>query len=163
MRIKSTLLAVIIIGIFFGGIGISSLLGYWKTTGSRVPATFADGELTQQYNPSDIKGSYTFSEVSKYFDISKDDLIKAFDLKNITELDSFKCKDLPAKYASLSETGKEIGVGSIRYFVALYKGISYTGEPAYLPQSAADVLKSKNILSENALVTLSQYTIRDAK
>lgn len=163
MRIKSTLLAVIVIGIFLGGIGISSLLGYWKTTGSRIPKAYTAGNIAQQFNPSEIKGSYTFGDVAKYFDIPKDDLIKAFDLDGIAEPDSFKCKDLPVKYASLSENGKEIGVGSVRYFVALYKGISYTGEPAYLPQSAADVMKSKNILTENELVKLNQYTIQNAK
>ena len=163
MKIKSTLLAVIVIGIFFGGIGISSLFGFWKTTGSRIPKTYTAGSVTQQYNPSDIKGSYTFADVAKYFDIPKEELIKAFDLKSSESLDSFKCKDLPARYASLSETDKEIGVGSVRYFVALYKGISYTGEPAYLPQSAADVLKSKNTLKENEIVKLNQHTIQNAK
>lgn len=163
MRVKSTLLAVIIISIFFGGIGISSLLGYWKSTGSRTPATYTAGNLTSQYNPSDIRGSYTFGDVAKSFDIPGDDLIKAFGLKNIAELDSFKCKDLPVKYTSLSENGKEIGVGSVRYFVSLYKGISYTGEPAFLPQSAADVLKSKNSLTENTLAILNQYTIQEEK
>lgn len=163
MRIKSTLLAVIVIGIFFGGIGISSLLGYWKTTGSRVPTAYITGGSAQQYNPSDIKGSYTFGDIAKYFDIPEDDLANAFGLKSSEPPDSFKCKDLPAKYSALSESGKEIGVGSVRYFVSLYKGVPYTGEPAFIPQSAADVLKSKNTLKENELATLNQYTIQNAK
>ena len=155
MKIKTPILAVIILVVLFGSIGLSSLLGYWNTNGSRTLQVFNSRNSSVQNNPSDIRGSQSFGEIARDFNIPEKDLVDAFGLK--TDLDSIKCKDLATIVSSVSD--KEVGVGSVRYFVALYKGIAYTGEPSYLPQAAADIIKSKAALSGHQLSVLEKYTI----
>jgi len=60
MQLKSIPLAFVILVVFFGGIGASGALNYWQTESSKIPEKFLTGEVAGEYNPADIRGSYTF-------------------------------------------------------------------------------------------------------
>jgi hypothetical protein len=151
MKIGSWALGLIVIIFIFGGIGVSSLLGYWQTESTKIPATYQTGELAGQYNPADIRGSYSFGEISKLFNVPLADLGTAFALDPAVNVAEFKAKDLETAYASMS-LKVEVGTDSLRVFVALYNGLPYTlAETTYLPEAAAAILKAKaNLTGEQA-------------
>ena len=69
MKIKIRFLAVIVPVILFGGILASAAAGVWSTSTDKKPATYASGDFAGEYNPADIRGSYTFEEISGLFGI----------------------------------------------------------------------------------------------
>ncbi|NLI41937.1 MAG: 4Fe-4S binding protein, partial [Caldisericales bacterium] len=69
MRITPRWMAVFIVTVLFGGILLSIALGEWTTKSTKEPLTFAEGEFAGEYNPADIRGSYTFGEISRLFEI----------------------------------------------------------------------------------------------
>lgn len=160
MRIRSLYLAVTIISVIFISFAVTSFTGLWKTTNNKIPVKFDEGEFSGQYDPADIRGSYTFGDISNIFEIPLEDLGIAFGLKDPSRYASFKCNELEAIYAYSSEEGMEIGTGSVRYFVALYKGLPYEPtEAVYLPETAVSVLKEKVILSEEQLKYLESHSV----
>ena len=56
---------IIIFVFIFGGIAITSVTGYWQTSSSKIPAKYQGGEFAGQYDPADIRGSYSFGEISE--------------------------------------------------------------------------------------------------
>jgi polyferredoxin len=135
--------------ILFGGIGLSKALNVWNTESTKVPAKYTSGEVSGQYNPADIRGSYTLSDINKSFEVSVEDLAEAFGVTGVQDLGSFKVKELETMYLQYKESGKEIGTESVRYFVALYKGLPYAlDEEKYLPKPALKVLESSGKLTE---------------
>ena len=160
MKLKSLHLAVITMVVIFGGIFCAYILGLWKTTNDKVPEVYKDGEFEGQYNPADIRGSYTFEDIYKAFDIPLEDLATAFGVTDPARFASFQCKELEALYTSLAAEGKEIGTGSVRYFVALYKGLPIEiEEESYLPKNAVEVLKAKAGLTEEQIESIEKYSV----
>ena len=156
MRVKAWVMAAISVFIFFGGIALSSALGYWKTTSEKVPAVIQEGENAGLADPMDIRGSYTFQNISDSFGVPVEDLASAFGVT--TDPAGFKCKDLETMYGDLADG--EIGTGSVRYFVALYKGIPVQdSDAADLPASAAAVLREKATLTDEQIEQLAQHTL----
>ena len=157
MTINSKPLALIILVTIFGGILFSSAMGWWATTSTKEPAKFTDGDYAGQANPADIRGSYTFGDISKSFDVTPEILAQAF---GITESDpaAFAVKELETIYL---DSGFEIGTASIRLFVAFYTGLPFetTGQEIYLPQSATEILLAKGNLSPEQIAYLEQYTV----
>jgi hypothetical protein len=150
MKIKTSTLAIVLFLTFFGGIYSSNLAGLWKTESSKTVRTIREGDSSGQKNPSDIKGSFSFSDISNNFEIPVKDLQKAFDIKNIDNIEEFKCKDLEIYYGE--NLSNEIGTGSVKMFVALYKGIEYEiEEDTYLPNTAVNFLEEKGNLSKEKL------------
>ncbi|MBK5251860.1 MAG: hypothetical protein JJE29_04425 [Peptostreptococcaceae bacterium] len=144
MKIKSGVLGIIIFLAIFGGIAFSSSLGYWQTESSKEPAVYDSGEFEGMPNPGDIRGSYSFSDVSEAFGIPIEDLTMAFVLPEDTDPGEFKNKDLELIYENLKEEGTEIGNGSVKLFVALYLGLPYEiEEGTFLPLEAVAILKEK--------------------
>lgn len=159
MNLRSTHLAIIIFVFLFGGIALTSVTGYWQTTSSKIPATYKDGEFAGESDPADIRGSYTFGDISTSFDIPLEDLGQAFGV-DPERYTTFECKELESIYASLKEEGKEVGTASVRYFVALYKGLPFNlTESIYLPEHAVDILKEKASLTEAEMLSLEKITI----
>lgn len=148
MKIKSWQIAVVLIVIIFGGIFASQQLGWWKTEGSKTPATINSGIYAGTADPADIRGSYAFTDIEKSFSIPLADLAEAYQL-TAAQAGTFKCKDLESM--NLAEPGQDIGTASVRTFVALYIGRS-PGEITLgdLPQSAVTVLLAKGQLSADA-------------
>ena len=95
MTLTSKPLAVIVLVMMFGGISFSSAMGWWATESTKEPVTFTEGEFAGQANPADIRGSYTFGDIAKSFDVTPEVLAQAF---GITEGDpaAFAVKELEA-------------------------------------------------------------------
>ncbi len=160
MKIKSRTLAIIIIIVVCGGIFTGSALGYWKTTNTKTPEKFNTGEFAGQANPADIRGSYSFADISNTFGVPIEDLGIAFGLTDPQKYADFKCKDLESIYSSLAAAGTDVGTGSVRYFVALYKGLPITlTEESYLPESAVEILKTKATLTPDQIKYLDTHTV----
>ncbi len=159
MKLNSKIIGIILLLLLFGGIGIAKATNYWKTESSKVPATYKDGEFAGEYNPADIRGSYTFTDINKFFKIPIDELAQAFGI-NTSDKASFKINQLETIYQYLKDNGTEIGVSSVRIFVALYNGLPYDmSEDIYLPQSAVEILKSKGNLTEEQIKYLENHTV----
>lgn len=160
MKLKSIHVAIVTLVFIFGGVALTSLLGMWKTTNDKIPAKYKEGAFAGQNNPADIRGSYTFEDISSAFEIPIEDLGKAFGLKDPSKYASFQCKELESIYAPLAAEGKEIGTGSVRYFVALYKGLPIeVEEGTYLPKTAVEILKAKANLTQEQIKSIEKYSV----
>jgi hypothetical protein len=141
MKINQKILSISLIVIVFGTIFTTNSLGLWKTTNSKIPATFQSGEFKGQYNPADIRGSYSFGEISNLYNVPIEDLATAFGLEDEKSFADFKCKDLEATYVLAKAQDKEVGTDSVKIFVALYKGLPVTlTDTSYFPKTVTDVL-----------------------
>ncbi len=168
MKIKNWHMGLIVLIVIFGGIAMTMAFNLWKTEGggggngsgdSRVPVTFKVGEFAGEYNPADIRGSYSFGHISELWEVPLAELRTAFGLEAIENLADFKCNDLEAAYANLEED-VEIGTGSVKVFVALYTGLPYTiSGDEYLPQSAVELLKTKANLTEDQVAFLDTHGV----
>jgi hypothetical protein len=157
MTITSKPLAIFVLVMLFGGIAFSSVMGWWITESTKQPVTFSEGEFAGQANPADIRGSYTFGDISKSFDVTPEVLAKAFGITT-GEPNAFAVKELEAINL---DSGYEIGTVSVRLFVAYYAGLPFntTGQEIYLPQSATDILLAKGNLTPEQIAYLEKYTV----
>ena len=155
MTLPSKTLAAIVVVLLFGGIFISSAMGWWQTESTKEAATLTSGEFAGQANPADIRGSYTFGDVDKNFGISPTVLAEAFGVKD-SNLAAFTVKGLEGMYTG---SAQEVGTSSVRLFVALYKGMPYDlSTDTYLPESAAAILRTRTLTSEQAAY-LAAHTV----
>jgi hypothetical protein len=132
-------------------------MGWWATESSKVPVTFSEGEFAGQANPADIRGSYTFGDIAKAFDVTPEVLVQAFGITTDDPL-AFAVKELEAMYL---DSGFEIGTSSIRLFVAFYTGLPFdtTDQEIYLPQAATDILLANGNLTPEQIAYLEQFTV----
>jgi hypothetical protein len=160
MTLTSKTLAAILFVVMFGGIAVSSALGWWSTESTKVPAAFTAGEFAGQANPADIRGSYTFGDISKSFDVTPEVLAQAFEISSADPA-SFAAKDLEALYL---DRGYEIGTNSIRLFVAFYVGLPFdiTGQEIYLPRPATEILLAQATLTSEQTAYLQAHTVEAA-
>ncbi len=157
MTLTSKPLAVILFIIMFGGVAVSSALDWWQTESTKVPAAFTEGEFAGQANPADIRGSYTFGDISNSFDVTPEVLAQAFQVTS-DDPASFAVKDLESLYL---DSGYEVGTTSVRLFVAFYAGLPFdtTGQEIYLPKPAADILLDRGMLTSEQVTYLQTYTV----
>ncbi len=159
MIIRSKILGVLVLGVLFVGIFGAGLLGLWQTKSDRTPARIRSGEGAGAYNPADIRGSYAFGEISELFNIPLEVLAQAFRLPADADPATFKNKDLEVLYADIGED-VEIGTDSVRLFVAYYTGLPYkSGEGAYLPEPAVNILKTHADLTLEQIAYLDAHTV----
>jgi hypothetical protein len=158
MTLTSKPLAVILFVALFGGIAFSSVMGWWATESTKVPVTFTEGEFAGQANPADIRGSYTFGDIARSFDVTPEVLAQAFGITT-DDQSVFAVKELEAIYL---DSGFEIGTASVRLFVAFYTGLPFdtAEQEIYLPQSATDILLAKGNISEEQISYLEQFTVK---
>ena len=148
MIMKSKPLAALVIAILFGGIFFSSAMGWWQTESNKEAAKFTTGEFAGQANPADIRGSYTFGDVEKNFSVPASVLTEAFGVQT-NDPAAFQVKSLEEMYAASQE---EISTSSVRLFVAFYQGLPFDlSTDTYLPESAARLLRSRILTSEQAI------------
>lgn len=159
IRLKPLPLAIVVVVLLFGGIAVSDGLGLWITKSTKIPAKYVSGEFAGSYNPADIRGSYSFADVSENFEVPLEALAKAFDLKEDENAAAFQCKELESRYETAAEKGLEIDTDSIRVFVALYKGLPMELADTYLPLSAVEVLKDNANLSKEQMEYLNTHTV----
>jgi hypothetical protein len=157
MNLTSKPLAIIVLVLMLGGISFSSAMGWWATESTKQPVTFTEGEFAGMANPADIRGSYTFGDIDKSFNIDPQILTQAFDIVTDNHA-AFAVKDLEAIYL---DSGFEIGTASIRLFVAYYNGLPFdtTGLEIYMPQSATDILLACGNLSPEQIAYLEAFTV----
>lgn len=140
-------ISILIIGIF-----LSQAMGIWESESSKVPRLTDAGE----YDPGDIRGSYTFGDVENAFGVPAALLAQVYSISTDRPAD-FPIKDLEDIYAGVAEVypeydDVEIGTGSVRFFVMLYTGIeSDLVIPEYIP------LRGLQYLLENQLITREIY------
>lgn len=162
LKLKSWQLGAAVLVVIFGGVLVTTAFGWWQTESEKVPVSYQTGDATGEYNPVDIRGSYTFGEISTLFEIPYEDLASAFRLPADADPAVIACKDLEEMYLSLSEAGTEVGTSSVRLFVALYKGLPYeldAEEESYLLRPAVQMLKRKATLTEEQLAYLDAHTV----
>lgn len=155
MTLTSKPLAAIIFAILFGGIAFSTAMGWWATESTKEPVTFTEGEFAGQYNPADIRGSYTLGDIEQSFGIPSTVMAQAFNIQT-DDPAAFAVKGLEDIY-STSEF--EIGTASVRLFVAFYNGLPLDlSTDIFLPESAAVLLKDKT-LNPDQFAYLDSHTI----
>ena len=158
MKIKPQTAILIVLMIFISGISITSVLGLWSTTSTKVPVKLKDAQYAGAYDPSDIRGSYTFSEISRLYNIPLEDLAAAFSV-NLEKASDFKCKDLESSYA---DSQYEIGTASVRMFAAAYLGFPYDPtEETYLPDTAVKILTEKGSMTQEQRDYLDSHTVSE--
>lgn len=161
MKANSKAIFITIILTFTIGIAGSNILGLWNTEGSKEPSKVESGQFKGESNPKDIKGSYSFKEISNIFNVSLEDLMKAFSVDE-TYKETFKCKDIEKYYKDTE--GKEIGTESVRMFVAFYKGMDYElNEDTYLPEQAVEMLNKNGKLSDKQKEYINTHKVKAIK
>ena len=156
MTLRSKHIAPIVLVVFILGIGGTMFFGLWQTTSSKVPAAYTEGEFAGEYNPADIRGSYSFGDIEEAFAVPVAALAKAFAVEDTDNPADFLCKSLEDLYGA-TETG-EVGTDSVRWFVALYAGLPYSPEEDTLLLSPAiSVLRER--LTESELETVRAKTV----
>ena len=143
MKIRSIQLAPVILILFIAGIGLTMAFNLWKTESSKQPAKYLSGEFAGEYNPGDIRGSYSFDDISDAFDIPVATLAKAFGVEDRKNPGDFQAKELEEMYGPQTDGG-EVGTDAVRLFTAIYSGRPYTPEETTrLPNPAVALLKDK--------------------
>lgn len=142
MKLHASSLSALTVGVFVIGIGATMAFNLWRTESSKVPRTISSGEFAGEYDPGDIRGSYSFADIAAAFEVSTQALSEAFAVDGATAAE-FRCNELEDRYGVL-EDGGEIGTDSVRWFVALYTGMPYEPEESTrLPRSAMPVLRDR--------------------
>lgn len=160
MKIKSKILAVIVVVVFFGGIALSAAFNLWETESTRTPSKIKSGEFSGKNDPSDIRGSYSFGDIEKAFNIPVDLLAKAFGVSYVEDPAGLKAKNIEELYRELEAEDKEIGTDAVKLFVSLYTGLPHTPEETtILPNPAVSILKQLGTLTEEQLGYLEEIKI----
>ena len=149
MILKSKMLVLIIPAILFTGIGASMVTGLWNLGSDRQPLRYED-DKSNSYDPQSISGSYSFKDVSTFFDIPITVLYDAFSISNTFDAEVLKAKNLGSVY---EPTEIEIGTEALQAYVALYNNLPYSLVDVYLPEQAVS-----SILSHNSQLTVEQKT-----
>jgi len=142
MTLRSKHIVPIVLAAFIVGIGGTMIFNLWQTTSSKVPATYTSGEFAGEYNPADIRGSYSFGDIEEAFAVPVAALAAAFAVDDTENPAAFLSKSLEDLYGVM-ENG-EVGTDSVRWFVALYTGLPYSPEEdTLLPSTALSVLQER--------------------
>ncbi|MBI9096494.1 MAG: 4Fe-4S binding protein [Sphaerochaeta sp.] len=137
-KISTRTLGIVSVVILFAGIAISSFIGFWNVESTKQPALIKVGEFAGLPSPSDIRGSYSWDDVSKAFDIPSSLMVEAFGASSSAD----KVNLLEALYLGKVPEGLEVGTDSVRLFVSLYTGLPHIPEEGtILPESAILVLR----------------------
>jgi len=157
MKLTSKPLAAIIVILIFGGIAITSALNWWSTTTTKVPARYTGGEAAGQYNPADIRGSYTLGDIEQSFNVPAAVLKTAFAIPAEKDASAFQVKGLEELYAT---SPVEIGTASVRLFVAFYTGVPFDlSTDTYLPVQAAKIVIEQGRLTPEQRAYLEKHTV----
>ncbi len=156
MKLTSKVIAPAIVVVIFGTIAVSAALNQWNTQSNKTPMRYRGGAFQGQYDPADIRGSYSFADVAATFDVPASVLASAFGFEDQSNPGLIMAKDIEAAYGSTEEG--EIGPDSLRYFVSLYTGLPYTPEEnTRLPKSAVPILSDR--LHEDELAELNRRVV----
>jgi hypothetical protein len=157
MKLKPQAALLITLVIFLLGITITSATGLYQTKTTKTPGKIEVAGYTDQNDPADIKGSYTFGDVARLYNVPLEDLSEAFGLGSNAA--AIKVSALKTMYETSTA---EIGPASVRLFVAYELGLPYEpDEDAWLPRSAADILLSKGSLTADRKSYVEAHILAD--
>lgn len=163
MKLKSTVVVILIVVMFFGVIALTKVTGSWSVEGgsgngngntpNRLNIESTDGS----YAPGDIRGSFTYEDVSNLFGIPMEDLIKAYQLPEGANAALYRVNFLESVF---EDTDYEMGTSAMELFVSLYTGLPYETdeEPDFLA-SAVAVLQAQGNLTPEQEAYLAEHTI----
>jgi len=158
MKIKIRHIAPVIFIFFIVGIAGTMALNLWSSEQIKEPARFASGKFEGQYDPSDIRGSFTLADINKAFKVPVEDLAEAFGFKDAPDPEAIKAKDIEETYGALK--GGELGTDSVRMFVSYYLGLPFTTtEDSLLPKQAISILNSKGKITAEQLKDLEEMSV----
>lgn len=158
---KAPLVALVAVLTIVLGVGIAKSVGYWKTESSKVPITITEGEFAGEYDPGDIRGSYSFADIQEAFGVPSEMLAAAF-LMTGEDPEVILAKDLETTWADL-DGDVEVGMGSMRYFTALWTGLPYEPEEdTVLPAAAVEILLAYDKIDTEKAATLMQRAVGPA-
>ncbi|MBN2797265.1 MAG: hypothetical protein JXR88_17775 [Clostridia bacterium] len=153
MKLNQNILALLLIVVILGGYLLINNMNLF--TDEKTPTRYEDGT----YDPSSIRGSFTFSEISEFFHIPIDTLSEAFGLSNYPDMENTKSGDLSGIYDGLLGDA-EIGNGSVQFFVAAYLGLPIElNEDTYLFKSAVDILLNEGTPTEEQKAYMARFTM----
>lgn len=167
MKIKSEAALLISVLIVITGIAITMATGFWTTESTKIPGLLersdaesgtdgVSGTDLPDYDPSDIKGSYTFGEISELYKIPLEDLAVAF-MVSESKASGFKAKDLGTHFEGADA---EIGTASLRMFVSYYYGLDYAyTEESFFPATALEVLKNGTKITAEQLAYIEAHIV----
>ncbi|WXR60914.1 hypothetical protein WG909_11505 [Peptostreptococcaceae bacterium AGR-M142] len=164
MRLRYGTIFILIFIIIFGGISILKIQGKWDVATGSIPSKIVvddSGTDIEAYDPSQIRGSTKFTQLSEWFDIPIEILGEAFNVPE-EKWETIINKDLHDMYEGYLEEDQEIGNGSVKYFIALYKNLPYEledDEIEYLPKKAVEILKRDVNLDDETIKKLEEYSI----
>ena len=143
--------------ILFGGIFASKALGIWTV---EAKAKLIKYDALDAYKPDDIRGSFSFEDVSTYYDVPVEALLKAFKYPLDTDPSTVSGKDFEERFAAYHTETLELGNGSIKQFVAIYQDLPYTlDETALFPAEALEVLSNHRSLDTETLNYLNAHIV----
>jgi len=158
MKLKLYLVPVLILAIIFGGIGLANVFGWWQPYVKRTSNAYNSGGSRGEGNvpsditdPYDIRGSFSFLDIERNFDVSVEILAEAFPIVD-KDFDEVLAQDLESHYEEM-HLPYEIGTGSIKYFVAIYNNLHFDGEEA-LPDTAIFVLERDGKIEQGSIIGL---------
>ena len=163
MKLKPLTMVAAATCFVIAGVALTMVTGLWQTESDKTPRALKqmDAETASVqgaetvYDPADIRGSYTFGEVSTLFGVPLADLAEAFGL-DAAAAAAFQVKSLETLAPS---PDVELGTASFRLFVAYYTGLPYEPtEEVSLPASAVQVLSAHGNLTAERLAYLAAHT-----
>ncbi|MDY0092375.1 MAG: hypothetical protein RBT80_06720 [Candidatus Vecturithrix sp.] len=146
--VQGWMVAVSVVVLLFGGIYLTIGTGHWATDRKAEPIKLQSGD----YDPADIRGSYTFTEVENFFGVPAALLFEAFGIPKEKRTDTFQIKEMEELFKPVFLGGTQIEVGTdlVRVFTSLYTGLPYqSDETTHLPEGLVKSLIQEQKLSED--------------
>jgi hypothetical protein len=151
MKLSSTAIAVVVVVAFAGGVLGAQVAGVWQTEGSKTPARLATGAFAGEYDPADIRGSYSFGDIGEAFEVPVSALAAAYGVGNTDNPEAILVKTLEEAFEGLHEE-LEIGTDSVRLFVAKYLDRPITvADSTGIPETAIPILEERGTVDPELL------------
>ena len=103
MKIRSKMMGPLVLIFFIVGIGGTMIANYWNSEKIKIPVKFKEGEFKGEYDPADIRGSYSFEDVNKTFKVPISDIAKAFGFGDAETQSQLKAKDIERVFGELDQ------------------------------------------------------------
>jgi len=167
MKFDVKTVAILLVVVVIIGVGVANVMGVFRPTatqargqgqgGGQGSGTGRTALRGATVTPNDIRGSSTLGEISEAFGVSLNDLTKAFGVDSMRGAAGLASKDIKEIYA---EQKIEIGNGSVKWFVALYKNVPHQlTEETYLPAPAVEILKARKTLTPDQTKYLDAHVV----
>lgn len=149
MKLSSMAIAVVVVVAFAGGVLGAQVAGVWRTEGSKTPARLTTGAFAGEYDPGDIRGSYSFGDIETAFDVPVRALAEAYGVADANNPGAILVKTLEEAFEGAHEE-LEIGTDSVRLFVAKYLNRPITvADSTGIPKTAIPILEERGTVDDD--------------